>query len=290
MADDAPILPGLEPEKPADAPVVASAAPDVPAAEPTLLEKFDAEHKPAEVVAAEKPVEKPIEAAAEKPPVEAKPADAPAEAKPDGEKPAEKKAEAKPEEKPAEKPVEAKPPEAVPEKVAPEAVAYAYELPETLKLDDATKGQFHGALDAFRADPEKGAQGLINLHNKTMQQFADNLRTEQYRVFNETRRGWQNEVLADPEIGGAGHQTAMGAIARMRDLLVTEKDRPAFEEMLRITGAGDHPQFLKILHNAARFMDEAPLPPPNPKPAPNNGKPPARGMRDLYDKTPGRQQ
>ena len=90
--------------------------------------------------------------------------------------------------------------------------------------------------------------------------------------------------MADPILGGSGHQTAMGAIARMRDRFVAEADRPAFETFLRVTGAGDHPQFLKLLHNVSRAYDEPALPPPNPKPTPTNGQPPKKGMSSLYNK------
>jgi hypothetical protein len=149
-------------------------------------------------------------------------------------------------------------------------------------MDDATRGSFHTALDAFRQDPAAGAQGLIDLHNTTMQQYAEHVAAEQHRVWNETRKGWQTQTMADEQLGGAGYQTTMGAIARMRDLLVADSNRAAFDQMLSTTGVGDHPEFLRILHNAARIYDEAPMPPPNARPPANIGQPPVRGMRGLY--------
>jgi hypothetical protein len=71
----------------------------------------------------------------------------------------------------------------------------------------------------------------------------------------------------------------------MRDLLVPEKHRPAFEQMLAATGVGDHPEFLRILHQAARLYDEPTLPPPNPRPPSGNGQRPARRLRDIYSQT-----
>lgn len=248
---------------------VAAPAPAAPAAEPapsetpTLLETIKPEPaKPAEP---------------EKPAAEAKPEDKPAEPKP------------------ADKPVEAKPtdapkPDAPAEPAKLDPVAYEYALPDTIKMDDAFKGEFHAALDALRADPTKGAQGLIDLHNKAMTNFADETLRNQISTFNTTRKGWQTDVMADPELGGAGYETTMGAVARMRDLLVPESRRAAFNDFLRITGAGDHPEFLRLLHNAARFYDEAPMPPPGAKPPPNIGKPQGRGLRGLYKSNQGRQQ
>ena len=225
-------------EPPAEPAQPASAA-------PTLLEKFDKEKSDAAAAKA-----KPAEAAKPDAAAAAKPADAakPAEAAP-------------------------KPQEAA--TVAP--VEYKYTLPDTIKMDGALKGEVHKAFDDFRANPAEGAQNLINLHEKQMRDFAMHMANEQQRIFAETRQNWAKEVLSDPEIGGSGHQTAMGAVARMRDMLVPEKERPAFEEFLRVTGAGDHPQFLKLLHQAARYYDEPTMPPPNPRPPPGNGQRPPAG-------------
>ena len=249
----APVTPAAPEPVAAPAPAP-EAAPAVPEAIPTLLEKFDAEQ------AAKKPPEAP------KP--EVKPADTakPAEAA----KPEEKKPEA----------VEAPP-------AAPQPVAYEYTLPDTIKMDDALKGTFHAALDLVRSDPNKGVQALIDLHNQTMQQFADQTYQNQVSTFNDTRRGWVTQTMADDELGGAGHQTSMAAIARMRDLLVPESRREAFNSFLAVTGAGDHPEFLRILHNAARIYDEAPMPPPGARPPPNIGKPKGSGLRGMYKSSNG---
>ncbi len=240
------------------APVAEPVAPAAPITEPTLLQKHDAETaKPAEAAKPAVDPAKPVEPA--KPVAEpAKPAEA-----------------AKPADADASPPVVAEP-------AALESVEYAYELPETLKLDDGTRTEFHGALDAFRTDPAKGAQGLIDLHNRTMTDYASHVASEQQRVWNDTRKAWVTEVMADEQLGGAGFQTTMGAVARMRDLLVPEAHRSAFDTFLQTTGAGDHPEFLRLLHNAARLYDEAPMAPANARPTPNGGKPPSGRLRDMY--------
>lgn len=269
VAGEAPAAAAASPAAaPAAAPVVSEApaapvaeTPAAPASEPTLLEKFDAEQ------AAKKPEAKPDAKPAEaiqNPVIEPKPVEAkPQEKKPDG--------------SPAEVP-------------AAEPFAYEYTLPETIKLDDKTKGSFHSALDMVRTDPNKGVQALVDLHNQTMQEYADQTYRNQVSTFNDTRRGWVTQTMADDELGGAGHQTSMAAIARMRDLLVPEAKREAFNEFLAVTGAGDHPEFLRLLHNAARIYDEAPMPPPGARPPANIGKPQGRGLRGMYKSNQGRQQ
>jgi hypothetical protein len=249
--------------EPAPAPVAEPVAePAAPVTEPTLLQKFDKEQeakkpepaKPAEPAKVEaKPVAEPVKAEVAKPAV-----------------------------------ADGSTPEAAAAPAALEPVAYEYALPDTIKMDDGLKATFHTALDAFRTDPAKGAQGLIDLHNQTMEQYAKSVTDNQMKVWNDTRRGWVTEVMADEQLGGAGYQTTMGAVARMRDLLVPESRRGAFEQMLAVTGVGDHPEFLRILHNAARIYDEAPMPPPNGRAPADIGKPPGRGgLRGLYKSTNG---
>jgi len=251
----------------APAPAGSEAAPAAGGPEPTLLEKFDAGAEPPTADKPAEPAEKPAEAAK---PDDAKPADA----KPE-EKAAEKPAEAKPAEKPAEKAAE-------PAKLEP--VAYEYEVPATIKMDDGLKTEFHAVLDGFRADPAKGAQGLIALHEKAMTDYAQQLQDNQMKVWNETRKAWRNEVMSDEQIGGSGYQTAMSTVAKMRDLFVPEAERKSFDDFLKTTGAGDHPAFLKMLHRAGQHFEEAPMPPRDIKPAPDNGKNPnSRRGALLYD-------
>jgi hypothetical protein len=89
--------------------------------------------------------------------------------------------------------------------------------------------------------------------------------------------------MADPILGGSGHQTTSQAVARMRDLLIPKEmlaprtfddGKPRLsiaDEFLESTGAGDHPVLWHILHNAARYLDE-----PQARDMPVNVRPPKR--------------
>ncbi len=264
----APTAAGLAPASPAPptpAPVSAPASP--PAGEPATAApavKDGAAAKPTEAKPAEVPESEPslLETLGKKPEV-AKPTDA---AKAAGDAPADAKAD----DAKAAKPEASKPAEAAP-------VEYKYTLPETLKMDDALKGEVHKAFDDFRANPAD-AQGLIDLHAKSMTEFATQLDRQNREAFANYRKSMRDKVMADPELGGAGHQTAMGAVARMRDLFVPEKDRAEFDDMLRITGAGDHPAMLRLLHNAAKWFDDPAVAPPEARPTKGNGRRPNGGL------------
>jgi len=291
-AVDAAMTPAAQPQSEAASSAAASqpAAAPIVEAKPTLLQETVAaiEAKDAPPV---QPEAKPDAGKPAEKPAEAKPADKPAEAKPEAAKP-----EAKPETKAEEKPAEAKPAEAKPAEAAkPAAVEYKYTLPETLKLDDAGKAEFHAALDKFRESPAEAAQGLVDLHNKSLEAFAKEIGQQQRTTFYATRDEWRKKIMADPQLGGAGHNTAAGAVARMRDFLVPKEmlsprkfddgspRLSELDEFLETTGAGDHPVLWHILHNAARYLDEPAPPPPNARPTPDAGRKGPRRLRDAYD-------
>lgn len=277
-----------------EAPVVAPAAEaapqlalalETPAPEPAAIPEVveppkTAERTPSLLETADIPGTK-----VEEPPKEG---DKPAEEKPVEPPKADEKpvVEAKPDEKKAEPEAKA---EEAPEPAKPEPVEYKYELPESIKMDDAQKGELHGALDAFRADPAAGAQKLIDLHQARMNDYATHMSAEQHRVFNDTKKGWRDQVLADEMIGGSGHRSAMGVIAQARNAFVSDHpvgtkefkaDLEEFVNALDATGAGDHRAILKFVYRVGRAMNEptAPLV-VDPKPAPQR----KNGMDSLYD-------
>src|SRR5208337_1886954 len=181
----------------------------------------------------------------------------------------------------------AKPPaEAAPVVPAPvlEPITYAFEFPENLKADDPKIAEYTSILGEARIAPEVG-QKILNMYGEAAQAYATHIANEQQRIFAETRRNWNKERLADPEFGGSGHETASGAIARMRDQFVPDKDAAAFNEMLRVTGAGDHPAFWRLLYRVANAFDEPSSSPPVGKPPADNGVRPGRQARRevMYD-------
>ena len=268
----------------APAPVSAAPAPEAvphPVDVPTLLDAFNKEAPAPEVAPAPAADAAPAPEAPK--PVDAAPAP---EAPKPGETPAPEVA-PKPE---APKPVEA----------APAAIEWTeLKIPETVKLDDATRAQFTGAIEGILV-PKEGesrvqhAQRLLELHAEKAAEFVkdydEKATRNQTKVFNDTRSQWAKDVMADERIGGAGYQTAMGAIARMRDMSISDhkigtaeykKDAADFDQFLRVTGAGDHPQFLKMLHRFARYFDEPAMPPPNPQPPKDLGVNPNK-PKSLY--------
>jgi hypothetical protein len=189
----------------------------------TLFEKFEAEQAAKKATDDKKPVEeaKPDETA--KPGEEAKPAE-------------------------AEKPETAEAP-------------LTFEMPTQLRAAPEQMQEFGDLVRAAKSDPKESGQKLLDLHAKAMETYAKNVSDNQWKVWNDLIAAKGKAVLADPVIGGAGHQTAMAAIVRMRDLGVPEGDRAAFTEFLNATGAGSWPPFLRMLHRFAEIFDETPTAP-----------------------------
>ncbi|MEI6281975.1 MAG: hypothetical protein WCP82_04560 [Alphaproteobacteria bacterium] len=191
--------------------------------------------------------------------------------------------EAKPAEAAAAAPAEAPKPDAAAAPAAPVVapVEYKFEFPEGITISD---DNLKPAVEAFQKHgiAPAAAQELVGLYVDQMQKMQASSKQEQHRMWADTRKQWRDEVLADPQLGGSGHQTAMQAVARMRDKLVQASDMPAFNHMLTVTGVGDHPMFLKVLHTAARLLDEPAAPSVSGNPTAHNGTRKTGRLRDTY--------
>lgn len=160
-----------------------------------------------------------------------------------------------------------------------EPIAYELAVPEGFTVEPERMTELNALFNEARVPPEQAGK-LWAMHTDAMTRVAEHLASEQHRVWSATRSTWVKEVLSDPEIGGAGHDTAMQQIATARDRFVPAAERAAFDEFLRTTGAGDHPAFLRMLYRAGAVVNEpANSAPPSirPPPAPRA----QRGMR--YD-------
>ena len=158
---------------------------------------------------------------------------------------------------------------------------YKFELPGGVEPDPASMNIYRDVLTKHNLSAEVG-QELLNLHATAIAKLGADTLAQQHVSFAEVRKGWRTQVMSDEKIGGAGHQTAMSAIARVRDMAVPAEDRAAFDDFLRVTGAGDHPAFLRAFHNLARICDEPKIPAirGNPAPQPNT---PANRRGVLYN-------
>jgi hypothetical protein len=264
----APAAISAEPVVVTEAPAAPAAIEPVPSPEPAFtphtetpsllstIERKDVDPAPAAVQPGAEPAAEPVK------PVEGE-VPKPEDVKPaDGDKPA------------AEAPAAAEP------------IVYAdFEIPEGFQAIPEKFDAFKGLIGKHGV-PQETAQALVQMHTDLFTQYAANTLAEQHKAFSDYRAGLRTQVMADNELGGAAHQTTMAAIARARDRLVDPQNMQAFNDMLNTTGVGDHPEFLRILHRAARLLDEPTTPQTLGRPATANGKPPGPGgLRGIYRQT-----
>ncbi len=227
---------------------------------------------------------------AAKPTPEAKPGDAaPAKdaAKPEGDKaPAPKEPAADPA-KPA-------------EPTAP--IEYAFQYPEGFKPEDVNAermGAFTTTLNEFRASPEAG-QKLLNMHLDEVKRVAEVVTERQWEAFANQQKQSREEVMADPELGGSRHATAIRTVmsfldqyshrpgpdgkARSADSIAAE--RTQLMDDFRATGIANRASLLRLLHWAGdKYVREGqarPAPPPR-TPALTGQQ---RGLRRYQGTTP----
>lgn len=249
---------------------VAELAPVIPAAEPAPAPDPKPEAAPAEPTKADT-VEPKVEVPAKPPEPSTLLSDAVKAEKPEGAKP-----DAKPE--------VPKPSDQVPDAAAAPAVppAYNFTMPEGAKVDQAAMGAYTEVLGKHGIAPEVG-QALLDQHVAVMNKYAEHVASEQQRVWQETNAKWREEAKGDAEIGGAAFETSMKAAARMLELVVKPEEMTAVNQMLEMTGAGNHPLLLKMMVRFAKWLDEPAPPAVQGQPAPTNGKAPGRQrFRDIY--------
>lgn len=162
-----------------------------------------------------------------------KPADAPAD------KPADPKTEDKPVD---DKPIEYEP----------------FKLPEGLKVDEAKLGDFTKIAAEARI-PQEVAQQLVDLYSSEIKQLTE----APMRAWTDLQTSWRNEVINDPEIGGAKLDQNLAMIKTgLKNLLGEQSGK--FFEALNVTGAGNNPDIVRGLFKAAQ--PHAPATPVSGKP------------------------
>lgn len=93
------------------------------------------------------------------------------------------------------------------------------------------------------------AQALLELNTKILA----NLVEEQSATWRAMNDDWISKSKELPEIGGAKLPETLAGIKKGLDTLGAT---PAFYEALRITGAGNHPEVIRILYAATKHLKE----------------------------------
>ncbi len=136
-----------------------------------------------------------------------------------------------------------------PEPMKPED--YKLELPEGITADDPLLTAFLEGAAKGGMDNESVQAVVSALGPKLAEQLQAPVKA--WTTLNET---WQAEVKADPVIGGANLPATIKTVADAISLVSTPEEAQAAREALTMTGAGNNPAIVRLMHRMASRLVE----------------------------------
>lgn len=129
-----------------------------------------------------------------------------------------------------------------------EEISYAdFELPEGVTIQDTLKDEFVAVAKENKLTQES-AQKFISLAAKHSQMILE----QQQRLKDETAEKWVSEIKSDKVFGGEKFSETVERAIRARDKFGS----PAFVSFLKESGAGNHPELIKLLARVDKAMGE----------------------------------
>jgi len=123
--------------------------------------------------------------------------------------------------------------------------ADAIALPEGIELGEGVMDSFLAVMNDVNLEPAARAQALIDLQVDYATKANEATQEAYNTLWQDTQKGWQDEVRADPTIGGAKLDQSLSTIKRG---LESVGATPATFAALDLTGAGNHPEIIRVLH------------------------------------------
>jgi len=96
--------------------------------------------------------------------------------------------------------------------------------------------------------PQEAAQAYVDLYAKTVKQAAD----KPYQLWRDTQKGWQDKVMADPELGGSNFDE----VRRVVGSALNEYGDPDVRQALDFTGAGNNPAIIRTIYRMSKALAE----------------------------------
>lgn len=137
-----------------------------------------------------------------------------------------------------------KEPEGAPEKYAD------FTIPEGFEINEEGLKEAQGVFKELNLS-QAAAQKILDLHAKHVSAVAEAAANEVTTM----REEWRKEVLADPVIGGKLKEVK-ATIGKAIDQHLGAEPGKAFREAMDLTGAGDHPAFIRGFYKFAQLITE----------------------------------
>lgn len=172
-----------------------------------------------------------------------------------------------------EPPKPGEPPKAEPAPEFKPLAAADIKLPEGFSADDAAMGKFLEITNGAKLGADQ-VQSLVALQSSLMKQASE----AGSKLWEDTQKGWQDEVRADPEIGGQSLDENLSHVAKLIDRFGGEKAQD-IRQAFAYTGAGNNPAIVRFMVKVAKELSD---------PAPITGRPssaPVDAAALLFPKT-----
>lgn len=138
-------------------------------------------------------------------------------------------------------------PAPTPEPVAP-LTAESIKFTEGFQVDEKVRDEFLTALNDPKLSRAELAQKLVDLQTN----FAKTQEEASTKLWEDQQQKWQDEVKADPEVGGDKMELALAGIAKV----VQEYGTPELKQILDVTGAGNNVHVVKFMNKIAKALNE----------------------------------
>lgn len=137
-------------------------------------------------------------------------------------------------------------------KGAPETYA-DFKVPDGYTLDPEIKGEVEGLFKGMNLS-QADAQKLVDFYTKQTQEAMD----APYRVYREMTDGWRRDAEAHPDLKGklGPGQEINVRIGRFLSALPDQKLASDFRSLMDLTGAGNHPAFIRVIDHLAKAVSE----------------------------------
>ncbi len=116
-------------------------------------------------------------------------------------------------------------------------------FPEGLEVNETLRDEALAIVNNRELSPKEQLQGLIDLQGKLAKEMSETAND----TWTNTQKEWQDEVKADPTIGGDKLPATLSAVNK----LVTEYGSNELVEAFALTGAGNNVHVIKFLNSIA---------------------------------------
>lgn len=143
------------------------------------------------------------------------------------------------------------------------------ELPEGFDVPEGGLEPFVDLINNTELGPKERAAEFVRLHTEAVTASIEMANKASAELWSNTVNEWRESTRALPEIGGDNLDATLAGIkSGLNKLGATD----ATYEALNLTGAGNHPELIKILHAATAHLREGTNPSTPASPGGGEGK------------------